>query len=196
MAKAESKKAQHSQAEPDYGTPGYFADSARVVFGGAIDLDPASSPLFNEIVQARKIYTRQDDGLLFEWLGNLLVNPPGEDSGRAVKLFWEKLVSEYVSGNVKSALWIGFNIEQLQQLQRTRVDANPFHFPTCIPYRRIPFNKSLKDHQVSLFDENRRELVPSSRPAHANFITFLPDLRKPYHVEIFRKEFSQYGAIR
>ena len=85
--KKAAQKSKHSAKSPDYGTPEYICDSSRVVFGGPIDLDPCSSPLFNQVVRALKIYTRLDNGLAHPWLGNIQVNPPGEDHGDAVKRF-------------------------------------------------------------------------------------------------------------
>ena len=196
MAKADKKKAQHSAAKPDYGTTEAIVESARVVFGGPIDYDPCTSEIFNLVVQARTIYTRKTNGLIHPWIGNGIVNPPGEDHGQAVKAFWEKLIAEYYCRNTKAAIWVGFNIEHLQHLQRTRVDANPFMFPTCIPFKRIPFNESTRDHQASLFGDDKPKLVATSRPAHANFITLLPDRDKPWQTEIFRREFSKHGQVK
>ena len=56
-------------------TPKEYIDAAREVLG-TIDLDPASSTLANETVQATKIYTAEDDGLAQEWFGNIWLNPP------------------------------------------------------------------------------------------------------------------------
>jgi hypothetical protein len=195
--KAEKKKAQHSSASPEYGTPDLILKPIRVVFGGQIDMDPCTSELFNEVVQAKNFYTAQDNGLDKVWLGNTLVNSPSDISGNLIKKFWEKLIREYACGNVKSAFWIGFNIEHLAQLQNTKVDANPYMFPTCIPHKRIRFNETQANHQVQLFDtDDEQLLIETDRPAHANFVTFLPDRRKTWQVEIFRREFAQIGQVK
>lgn len=56
-------------------TPKCYLDSARLVMG-SMDLDPASSAIANEIVQAAKFFTAEDNGLEQDWRGNIWMNPP------------------------------------------------------------------------------------------------------------------------
>ncbi len=193
-----ASKGEFSSASPDYGTPGEYADSARVVFDGEIDLDPASSLLFNDVIRARHILTREIDGLAFhnKWRGNVMVNPPGDSSGSLVKKFWEKLINQYCERHTTAAIWIGFNINQLQTLQQTLAEANPLDFPLCFPKKRIAFSTTTKDHQAQLFGEPERELIPAPDPGHPNFICLLPDRDKPWQTDRFYREFSKYGAVK
>lgn len=73
----EIKKAHvsHNSGENEWYTPKRFIDSARVVMGG-IDLDPASSEIANETVEASNIFTKDDNGLLQKWFGRVWMNPP------------------------------------------------------------------------------------------------------------------------
>lgn len=56
-------------------TPRHIVEIARRVMGG-IDLDPFSCPQANEIVQADKYYTKEQDGLSLPWHGRIWCNPP------------------------------------------------------------------------------------------------------------------------
>ena len=64
----------------DWYTPRFILDAARNCVGGQFDLDPASSHLANEKVKAKKIFTRQDDGLNQVWnpevYKTVWLNPP------------------------------------------------------------------------------------------------------------------------
>lgn len=76
----------HSSVSNEQYTPAYIVEAARKVLGG-FDLDPASSPEANRLVQATRIYTEEDNGLLLPWEGRLLINPPGgicDKDGRRV----------------------------------------------------------------------------------------------------------------
>ncbi|EFJ45937.1 hypothetical protein VOLCADRAFT_118198 [Volvox carteri f. nagariensis] len=61
-----------------YATPPYILTAVRKLYGGAIDLDPASDEKANEAVQAAKFYTAEEDGLSPElpWSGKIFINPP------------------------------------------------------------------------------------------------------------------------
>jgi phage N-6-adenine-methyltransferase len=72
-------------------TPKKFIDAAREVMG-SIDLDPASSEIGNRVIQATKIYTEQDSGLVHSWSGNVWMNPPYNNS--LVDNFTKKLVDD------------------------------------------------------------------------------------------------------
>jgi hypothetical protein len=75
-----------SNESNEHGSPVEIVKAARLVMGG-IDLDPASSAVFNTVVQAKKIFTRKDNGLAQEWSGRVFLNPPGgiiDKDGRRV----------------------------------------------------------------------------------------------------------------
>lgn len=56
-------------------TPSWIIESVREIMG-TIDLDPASSALANETVQAATFYDIESDGLSQYWEGNVWLNPP------------------------------------------------------------------------------------------------------------------------
>ncbi|MBE1302005.1 MAG: hypothetical protein GJ680_19130 [Alteromonadaceae bacterium] len=64
-----------SSGDVELYTPPDIVEMARQVLG-SIDLDPASSEIANQRVQAKKIFTEKDDGLKQEWVGKVWLNHP------------------------------------------------------------------------------------------------------------------------
>ena len=69
-------------------------------YDGEIDLDPASHPVANRGVRAKRIYTVQDNGLMQQWNGKLWINPPFSIYAE----FAAKFEEEWRSGRVTEAL--------------------------------------------------------------------------------------------
>lgn len=68
--------AARNNEDAEWYTPAYIIETAREVLG-SINLDPASSDLANETVQATQYYTVEDDGLTQDWpLVTTFMNPP------------------------------------------------------------------------------------------------------------------------
>ena len=59
--------------------------------GVEFDLDPASSTAANTLIQAKNIFTKEDDGLKQDWYGNVWLNPP---YGKDVPIWLEKAIYE------------------------------------------------------------------------------------------------------
>lgn len=146
-------------------TPGVFIEAARDVLG-TIDLDPASCETANRVVQAKKIYTVDDDGLGHEWCGRLWVNPPYDDAGSWI----DKLDYEYQTGRVIEAILTVFANTSTRYFQPL------WEYPMCFPIGRIKFispdpgknNSATKDSVFVYFGQN---------------------------VQRFREVFSQFGPV-
>lgn len=92
--------------EYEWYTPAEFIEAARDVLG-AIDLDPASSELAQERVQAGEYFTIETNGLEQEWHGRIWLNPPY--SQPQIGEFVAKLNSEFSAGRVLSAVMLTNN---------------------------------------------------------------------------------------
>lgn len=87
--------------ENEWYTPDQYLGLARQVLGG-IDLDPASSLIANERVQAKRIFTQDDDGLTKDWFGLVWMNPPYAQP--LIAQFSEKMAAEWRKGDVEAAI--------------------------------------------------------------------------------------------
>lgn len=159
--------------------------AARTVLDG-IDTDPASCEFANQWIKADTVYTKEDDGLVQPWNGNVFVNPPGTCGGvdcgrkkgcgcRLPLRFWDKAVAEWRIGMAESIFWVGFSIEQLAQFQQHRI--HPMDFPLCIPRKRLDFLDAFGDRQGS--------------PTHSNYICLLPSSK--VQVDEFQIEMLDWG---
>jgi len=158
----------HSSTTQEHLTPADVVEAGRATLGG-FDLDPATTPFANELVQATKIYTRADDGLVQPWHGRVFLNPPGGSLDEVVcgtrsnqALWWGRLASAWASGEVEAAIFVGFSLELLQAAQ-SLVPAvpQPLDFPVCIPKKRIKFDVLADDLLARLRAEY--ETIPAGK---------------------------------
>lgn len=91
----------YNSGNNEWYTPAEYISAARRVMGG-IDLDPASSDKANEVVQASKYYTIQDDGLTKAWHGRIWLNPPYER--KLILRFIEKLCFHATHNDISEAI--------------------------------------------------------------------------------------------
>lgn len=135
-------------------TPARYIEAARSVLGG-IDLDPASSPMANQIVKAARYYTAQDNGLRQSWSGRVWLNPPyssirgltgreGSLQGLA-KPFIFKLIDEYRRGSVSQAIL----------LVTSDTDASWFRplwdYPICFADHKVMFHRPGRSNEGQFF---------------------------------------------
>ena len=113
-------------------TPDHILDIAREVLGN-IDLDPASCELAQKRVKADKYYTKQDNGLLHNWSGNVWMNPPYSE--KLIILFVKRLVQCFEDGDVEQALCIVNNVTETVAVQYLLKHSTVW----CFPKGRISF---------------------------------------------------------
>jgi hypothetical protein len=89
-----------NSGENEWYTPAVFIEAARKTMGD-IDLDPASCELANETVRAKRIFTKEQDGLTQQWAGRVWMNPPYAQP--LMSQFAEKVASEFEAGNTTEA---------------------------------------------------------------------------------------------
>jgi len=90
----------HNSGNNEWYTPPEYIAAARQVMGD-IDLDPASSEIANQTVQAKTFFSQEDDGLLWDWRGRVWMNPPY--ASNLIGLFADKLANHVRFGDVTEA---------------------------------------------------------------------------------------------
>lgn len=146
-------------------TPEHCIRAVRDVFGGTIELDPASALEPQAWIKAERIFTRADNGLAQEWKAkSVFLNPPGtlkgkRDPNTGFNKWYHKLVEEYEKGNTQEAIMIMFNVSS---------DTIVFHeilqkgFPICFARGRIAY--------VAPKDKYEK---PKSQPRNATAFIYL-----------------------
>jgi hypothetical protein len=103
MADKAQRRADLQTGEMEWFTPSVYIEKARRVLGG-FDLDPASCALAQEVVQARRFFTAEDDGLTRDWAGAVWLNPPY--AGKLIAAFAAKMLDQIACWNVTSAIML------------------------------------------------------------------------------------------
>ena len=154
-------------------------EAARLVLGGTIDLDPASTPEANERVKAVRFFTAEQDALADdtlwmpedgEWSGSVWLNPP-YDAGLCAG-FAGRLLQELAAGTVERAIWISNNAMETKWAQGLQCVALCY----CNLAGRVKFLDSLGEERLS----------PLQGQAVLGF---------GVDVGLFRQAFGQIGSV-
>jgi len=162
---------------------------------GKIDLDPASSLIANERINAKKIFTIKDNGLEKEWYGKVWMNHPFskcekkckknnctkkkcKKRGYCIKVdlpsnkdWINKLIDSYVNGKVIEAICITY-------ASTSETWFKPLHsYVQCYPYKRVNFMLPNGEKQSGV--------------TKGSVITYLG-----YNVKRFADNFRKIGSIK
>lgn len=168
----------HASGSNEWYTPEVYIQAALRVMG-SIDLDPASCEKANVIVQADTFFTEAENGILYNWYGNVWLNPPygiGIDRAgkqRSNQAIWsEKMLEQYDDGEG--------NINQGIMLVNAQTPEKWFaplwNFPICFTDHRIKF--------VAADGKSK------SQPTHGNAFVYFG-----YKRLTFADVFSRFGRI-
>lgn len=178
--------ARHLSKSNEHFTPPDICDRVRDVFGGAIDLDPASCEQADRLVRARTFYTLREDGLTLPWWGRVFLNPPGgtrrPGPGRRpvsqAALWWATLAQRFEHGRIEQAAFVVFNLETLRHAVGWG-GSHPLDFPIVLFADRIDYRRP-----------GRHGPEPQGSPSHPSALVYLGP-----RVERFRAVFGPLGHV-
>ena len=99
---------QHTSLSVEFYTPEQIVIPARKTMGG-ITLDPASCEEANQVVRAKKIWTKEDDGISKRWSGKVWCNPPygwrdGQKGNSNKRLWAQRMIGSYLTSEIDQGM--------------------------------------------------------------------------------------------
>jgi phage N-6-adenine-methyltransferase len=156
-----------TSGENEWYTPPEYIKAARAAMG-SIDLDPATCDVAQAIVQAKKHFTIDDNGLEKRWSGNVWLNPPY--SKELIGLFAAKVVEE------------SSRFSQAIVLVNNATDTAWFHELCSVAAAVCLFRGRIK-----FLDRSGN---PANTPVQGQAAVYVGG-----RLAAFRKEFSRHGLV-
>lgn len=116
----------HNSGNNEWYTPAEYIEAAKQVLG-EIDLDPASSPAANQVVQAKYFLTIEDDGLEHPWYGRVWMNPPY--AADLIQKFIDKFAGHVRNGDIEEGIVLVNNATETAWFHQLIEVANAVVFP-------------------------------------------------------------------
>ena len=158
----------NNSGNQEWYTPVEYINSAFKVMG-SIDLDPASSVLAQQTVQAKDFYCVETNGLKQKWVGNIWLNPPYARG--LIDKFINKLEEQVDLGYTQSYIVLTNNATETKWGQKLIKMSDSI----CFPSYRIRF----------LRPEGKK-----GSPLQAQMFCY-----RGLSKDSFRQEFIKYGVI-
>lgn len=168
------RKAVHSSDTAEHWSPPEIVEPSRIVLGG-FDLDPASSEGANQLVAAKRIYTKEQDGKTLPWEGVIWCNPPSKRGEESAADWWIKAGEEFVAGRATAIVFVLFNLSAVQVAQSKARKAGlplPQDAARCEFGERVDYLKGSR--VIDLFGE-RWHYERGGAPPHPSAILLLSD---------------------
>lgn len=156
----------------DWYTPSVYVEAARRVLGG-IELDPCSSAHANLTIKAKRYFTESDDAFTKTWEAKTLwLNPPY--SGKLCRAAIEMLVNQFEAGRFTSAIVLVNNATE------TRAGQLLLHTARAVCFT---------NHRISFLANDGKNVSGNTRGQCFYLLSKKPS------IALFRREFSQFGAV-
>ena len=121
----------------EWHTPSNIIELVKKTFGGQIDLDPASSAVADQTVQANKYYDQKIDGLTQNWNAtSIFLNPPFSKPAGIGAEFINKIIDE--RNNYDEAIVLIYSNTDTNYYQK--LASSNICRAICFKNKRIKFN--------------------------------------------------------
>ena len=174
MSQLSLANGQHASGSAEWWSPPEIVEPARALW--PIGLDPASCPEANEVVQALRIFTIADDGLLRPWNAETVwCNPPSVRGEESAWEWWVRGAKEWASWRSRRLLWVVFNPSSVLTIAQEK--AFVAGVPTPQQCARVEFRERIRylkrSPGIGLPGVGRFDTIRGKAPPHGSALLLL-----------------------